>query len=87
MMLFIGDDWAEDHHDIEIVGEEGLRLARARLPEGLAGIAELHALVAKHAPTGWADLSAGQAAAQVTVGIETDRGPWVQALSAAGYQV
>jgi hypothetical protein len=22
-MLFVGDDWAEDHHDIEIVDERG----------------------------------------------------------------
>jgi hypothetical protein len=24
-MLFVGDDWAEDHHDIEIVDERGRR--------------------------------------------------------------
>lgn len=86
-MLFIGDDWAEDHHDVEIVDETGKRLAKARLPEGLAGIAELHALVAKHCPPEWADLPAGQVATNVMVGIETDRGPWVQALLATGYQV
>jgi len=28
-------DWAEDHHDVELVDETGRRLARARLPEGL----------------------------------------------------
>ncbi len=60
---------------IEIEDEAGKRLAKARLPEGLAGIAELHALVAKHAPANWADLPAEQVAAQVVVGIETDRGP------------
>lgn len=38
-MLFVGNDWAEDHHDVEIVDEQGRRLARKRLPEGLAGIA------------------------------------------------
>ncbi|MEJ7703168.1 MAG: hypothetical protein WKF47_05725 [Geodermatophilaceae bacterium] len=51
-MLFIGDDWAEDHHDLEIEDEDGRRLARARLPEGLEGITRLHALVAEHAPAG-----------------------------------
>jgi transposase len=81
-VLFIGDDWAEDHHDIEIVNEYGERLARRRVPEGVAGIAALHALVADHLnPAGLADDAAGQ----VIVGIETDRGPWVQALLAAGY--
>jgi transposase len=86
-MLFVGDDWAEDHHDIEIEDESGRRLARKRLPEGLAGMSQLHALVAEFVPAQWAELSAGEAAAQVKVGIETDRGPWVQALVAAGYEV
>ena len=49
-MLFIGNDWAEDHHDIELEDEDGRRLVRARLPEGLEGITRLHALVAEHAP-------------------------------------
>ncbi|MDT7740942.1 MAG: hypothetical protein QOE59_20 [Actinomycetota bacterium] len=79
-MLFVGDDWAEDHHDVEIVEETGRRLVRRRLPEGAAGIAELHALIADH-------LDPEAEPDQVVVGIETDRGPWVQALLAAGYMV
>ena len=86
-MLFAGGDWAEDHHDIEIVGEDGRRLARRRLPEGLAGISQLHALIAGFLPREWADLPPGEAARQVKAGIETDRGPWVAALVAAGYEV
>jgi transposase len=86
-VLFIGDDWAEDHHDVELEGADGRRLARARLPEGLDGVVRLHALVAEHAPAAWAGLTPEQAARQVVVGIETDRGPWVVALRAAGYQV
>jgi hypothetical protein len=85
--MFIGDDWAEDHHDLELEDDAGLRLAKARLPEGLEGIGRLHALVAKHAPADWADLPSQEIAARVVVGIETDRGPWVTALRAAGYQV
>jgi transposase len=87
VLLFIGDDWAEDHHDIELEDETGRRLAKARLPEGLEGIARLHALVAQHAPADWADLPSEDIAGRVVVGIETDRGPWVTALRAAGYQV
>ena len=34
-MLFVGDDWAEGHHDIEIVDDGGKVLVRRRLPEGL----------------------------------------------------
>src|SRR5664279_3037880 len=87
VLLFIGDDWAEDHHDIEIEDETGRRLAKARLPEGLEGITRLHALVAEHAPAAWADLPAEQVTGQVVVGIETDRGPWVTALRGAGSRV
>ena len=87
VLLFIGDDWAEDHHDIELEDETGRRLSKARLPEGLEGITRLHALVAQHAPADWADLPSEEIAGRVVVGIETDRGPWVTALRAAGYQV
>ena len=87
MLMFIGDDWAEDHHDVEIQNETGRRLAKARLPEGLEGITRLHALVAEHAPTDWADLPSEEVAGRVVIGIETDRGPWVTALRAAGYRV
>jgi len=86
-MLFVGDDWAEDHHDIEIVDEQGRRLARRRLPEGLGGVTRLHALIAGVMPSEWADLPASDAAGQVKIGIETDRGPWVASLVAAGYEV
>jgi len=58
----------------------GRRLGRARLPEGVAGVARLHALVGEHAGDDPDDV-------EVLVGIETDRGPWVQALVAAGYTV
>lgn len=75
-MLFVGDDWAEDHHDVHLMDETGRQIARRRLPEGLAGIRAFHELVADHAD----DPDA------VVVGIETDRGLWVQALIAAGYQ-
>ena len=79
-MLFIGNDWAEAHHDIEIEDSEGRLLGRRRLPEGVAGIAVLHGLVADH-------LDDDDEPDQVLVGIETDRGPWVQAVIAAGYTV
>jgi transposase len=86
-MLFVGDDWARDHHDVELVDEDGKKLAAKRLPEGLAGISELHALIAQHLPPEWADLPAGEAASRVKIGIESDHGVWVQALVAAGYEV
>ncbi|MGX7670135.1 IS110 family RNA-guided transposase [Plantactinospora sp. DSM 117369] len=81
-MLFVGDDWAEDHHDVELMDAAGRTLAKARLPEGVAGIARLHAMIGAQLGEDAAD-----AGGQVTIGIETDRGPWVQALIAAGYTV
>jgi hypothetical protein len=51
-VLFAGDDWAEDHHDVEFQDEQGRVLARARLPEGIAGITRLHALVGQFADPG-----------------------------------
>jgi hypothetical protein len=86
--LFVGDDWAEDHHDVEILEETGRRLARAKLPEGAAGMTRLHELIAEHLDDDARDPVTGLlSAGQVIVGIETDRGPWVVALAAAGYQV
>src|ERR1700722_18337838 len=57
--------------------EAGNRLAARRLPEGLAGIRQLHELLGAHVDE----------PDQVVVGIETDRGLWVGALAAAGYRV
>ena len=34
-MIFVGDDWAEDHHDVYVMDADGARLASRRLPEGL----------------------------------------------------
>ncbi|MGH3462523.1 MAG: IS110 family transposase [Kribbellaceae bacterium] len=76
-MIFVGDDWAEDHHDVHVMDEAGAPLASRRLPEGLAGIRGFHDLVATHADE----------PGDVVVGIETDRGLWVEALAAAGYQL
>ena len=80
MRLFAGDDWAEDHHDVEVMDEAGKVLARRRLPEGAAGMTQMHALIGRFLPEDADD-------AEVVIGIETDRGPWVAALVAAGYTV
>ena len=58
----------------------GQVLARKRLPEGVAGMARLHALIGQQ-------LGEGAEDAEVVIGIETDRGPWVAALVATGYVV
>jgi transposase len=78
--LFAGDDWAEDHHDIEVMDETGKVLAKRRLPEGVAGMTQLHELIGRFVPQDADEV-------EVVTGIETDRGPWVAALVAAGYTV
>jgi Transposase len=70
----------EGHHDVEVQDETGRRLGKARLPEGVAGMARLHALIVEQ-------LGQDGTPEQVAVGIETDRGRWVAALVAAGYRV
>ena len=80
MRLFVGDDWGEDHHDVELMNEAGRVLARKRLPEGVAGMARLHALMGQYLGDDADD-------AEVVTGTGTDRGPWVAALVAAGYTV
>lgn len=84
MLLFIGDDWTEDHHNVEVMDVSGRRLAKARLPEGMAGMARLHAMIGKALGD---DIDAEEGASRVKIGIETDRGPLARALIAAGYTV
>jgi hypothetical protein len=76
-VIFVGVDWAEAHHDVHVADEEGRRLAKARLPEGVEGIARFHELVGAYATD----------PAEVVIGIEIDRGLFVTALVAAGYQL
>ena len=77
MMLFVGDDWAQDHHDVYLMDQNGARLEARRLPEGLTGVGQLHDMIAAHADE----------PNEVIVGIEKDHGLWVSALAAGGYQV
>ena len=80
MRLFVGDDWAEDHHDVEVMNEAGRVLAQGAAARGRG----------RHGRAARADRAAsgrGRDGAEVAVGIETDRGLWVAALVAAGYTV
>lgn len=76
-MIYLGIDWAEDHHDICLLNEDGARLASGRVLDGVRGLRSIHEHVAAHA----------EDASTVVVGIEIDRGLLVQGLVAAGYQV
>jgi hypothetical protein len=76
-MIFVGVDWAEAHHDVCVLDHQGAVLGRRRVNDGVAGVAELHALVAEHADD----------PSDVAVGIELDRGLLVGALVTVGYEV
>jgi len=76
-VIFVGIDWSERHHDVCVFDTDGMQLARARVPEGIEGVATLHGILAEHA----------EEPEEVVVGIETDRGLLVGALVAAGYRV
>jgi transposase len=76
-VIFVGVDWAEAHHEVCVLDQAGAVLGRRRVPDGVAGVARLHGLIADHASE----------PSQVMVGIELDRGLLVGALTAAGYQV
>lgn len=77
MEVFLGVDWAEDHHDLCLMDSAGRVLATRRIVDGLAGVQTLHAVVAEHADD----------PADVVVGIETDHGLLATALICADYQV
>jgi hypothetical protein len=76
-VIFVGVDWAEDHHDVCVMDHDGAVLGKRRVPDSVAGIGELHELVAEHAEDD----------EEVVVGIEIDRGLVVTSLAAAGYQL
>jgi Transposase/Transposase IS116/IS110/IS902 family len=76
-VIFAGAGWAEAHHDVCVMSQDGRVLGQRRVAHSVAGISELHALIAAHAGDG----------EPVVAGIEVDRGLVVTALLAAGYQV
>jgi transposase len=78
MDVFCGIDWAEDHHDIALVDRDGQLLARRRISDDAAGLAQLLELLAEH----------GDAAEDpVPVAIETPRGLLTACLRATGRKV
>ena len=82
MQLFVGVDWAEDHHDLCVMDTAGKVRAKGRVSDDLAGIARAHDLIASAVP---AEVDDDEV--EVVVGIEIDRGLMVRALVTAGYRV
>lgn len=76
-MIFVGLDWAEDHHDVAVMNETGDVLGELRVDDGMDGVGRIHTVVAAHVTD----------AAEVVVGIESAHGLVAQALVAGGYSV
>ncbi|MDQ6859172.1 MAG: IS110 family transposase [Chloroflexota bacterium] len=76
-MIFVGIDWAEEHHDVCIVDVQGVVLWRHRIGHDPAGVRSLREATAALEPD----------PAQVMIGIETGRGLLVSELVAAGYVI
>jgi transposase len=75
--VYVGLDWAEDHHDVFIEDDTGRRLGGGRVADGVEGVARFHEWVA-----GLVDEPG-----DVVVATETDRGLFIGALVAAGYHL
>src|SRR5690348_56466 len=78
MDVYCGIDWAEDHHDIALVNQDGQLLARRRISDNAAGLAQLLELLAEHGDS---------ADDPIPVAIETPRGLLTACLRATGRKV
>jgi transposase len=76
-MVFVGIDWSEEWHDVELQSESGKRLRSLRVGHGVEGLTQLQASIAEFTDD----------PEQVIVAVESSHGLLVQALVAGGYVV
>jgi hypothetical protein len=76
-MVFVGIDWAEKQHDVELISESGQRLRSLRISHGVQGLTQLQETISEFASE----------SSQVVVGIESDHGLLVNFLVGSGYTV
>ncbi|MFF0044713.1 IS110 family transposase [Streptomyces mirabilis] len=76
--IFCGIDWAENHHDIALVDQDGDQVAKLRISDDSAGLHALLELLARHGDS---------PEARIPVAIETPRGLLVASLRATGREV
>jgi len=76
-MVFVGIDWSETYHDVEVLAADGRRLKGLRITHGVEGLAKLQTVLAELTtePT------------QVAVAVESSHGLLVNALVGSGYAV
>ena len=78
MGITCGIDWAEDHHDVALVDDQGTRIAKLRISNDAPGFTALLELLAEHGDC---------AQDPIPVAIETPRGLLVACLRATGRPV
>ncbi len=76
--IWCGIDWSERHHDVTLVDDDGVLIAKRRIPDSAAGFRQLLELLAEHRE---------RSDAPIPVAIETAKGLLPAALRAAGYQL
>lgn len=75
--ICVGIDWGEGEHAALVMDGDGKTLRRLKASDSIDDLERLHGVIADYA----------EDPADVSVGIETDRGLLVQSFVAAGYQV
>jgi transposase len=76
-LIFVGIDWSEQHHEVEVQAESGKKLKGLKVSADLAGLTRFHETIAALA----------EEPSQVVIGIEANHGLWVNALVASGYLI
>jgi transposase len=79
-MIWCGIDWAERHHDVALVDDDGKLIAKRRIGEDLSGFTALLELLTEHRA-----ISNGECATPIA--IETANGLLPAALLASGFTV
>jgi transposase len=77
VIITCGIDWAEANHDVALVDDAGIVVARRRIDTGAAGFTSLLNLITEYAGT----------PEDTAIAIETDKNLLVVALAAAGFAV
>ena len=76
-MIFVGIDWSESHHDVEVQAGSGKVLKQLRIDADVAGLTRLQETLSELA----------EEPSQVVIGIESNHGLLVNALVASGYRL
>lgn len=76
-MVFVGIDWSETFHEVEVLGEDGRRLKSLRIEHGVEGAAKLQEVLAELAAE----------PSEVVVAVEAAHGLLVNLLVGSGYAV